>query len=60
MSDEKHTYKSEALTPTVLRFKSIERKRNRLPKQRLDDFEQRKSFFTPELIARLAERIKKL
>jgi hypothetical protein len=59
MSKEKRTFKSETLSPAALRLEPIVRQ----PDQIQDQYQQsprRKSAFTPELIARLAERIKKL
>ena len=60
MSKEKRTYQSETIAPVTLRLEPIENKRNDLQKQPHDSVERRKSFFTPELISRLTERIKKL
>lgn len=60
MSEEKRTYKSESITPPVLRLEPIRRKHNDFRNQPFDQQEPRKSIFTPELISRLTERIKKL
>jgi hypothetical protein len=60
MSDEKRTYKSETIDPTTMRLTPIMSKQDDLQRQPLKKLERRKSIFTPELISRLTERIKKL
>lgn len=60
MPKEKRTYQSETITPHALRLEPIGKEHQKPHQQRPDGEAQRKSFFTPELISRLAERIKKL
>jgi len=59
MSKEKRTFKSEALSPVTLRLEPIARQPDQIQEQPQQP-SHRKSAFTPELIARLVERIKKL
>ena len=60
MPKEKRTYEAEAITPLSLRLEPIHKDHEPSRKQRSDGELPRKSFFTPELISRLTERIKKL
>jgi hypothetical protein len=59
MPKEKRTFKSEALSPAALRLRPIDRQPDQI-QEHPQQPSHRKSAFTPELIARLAERIKKL
>ena len=59
MSEKKRTFKSETLAPVALRLEPSADPHEK-QSQPIDRSPRRKSTFTPELIARLAERIKKL
>lgn len=60
MPKKKRTFESETLTPAGLRLVPSKQHTPAADEQAPDHRVPRKSVFSPELIARLAERIKKL
>ena len=60
MPKEKRTYQSETITPLSLRLEPLHKDDEKPSQHRSNSEVPRKSFFTPELISRLTERIKKL
>ena len=60
MPKDKRTYQSESISSLKLRLEPISKDHKKSHQHRSDGDFQRKSFFTPELISRLTERIKKL
>lgn len=59
MSKEKRTYNTEVVTPSSLRLHRTAPTAEKNPVQ-TERMVAKKQFFSPELISRLTERIKKL
>ena len=57
--EKKRTYHAESAAPAALRLEPRPRRRNPAPRQGAAEA-PRGQFFSPELIQRLAERIRKL
>lgn len=59
MSKEKRTYHAEVITSSSLQLQSAD-SMNEKNQNRNDHKVAKRQFFSPEMIARLAERIKKI